>query len=472
VELQHTAKGNHMKRFVKTLALAAAAAVMTSGTVRAQNPVFAPRNLEPNAGKWKTWIILSGSAYRVPPPPGAAETRAELQSMQAEAAQMDEARRQQIKFWDAGAPAYRWMDMLERRTEAGQPLTAHPHRVYAYVAIAMYDATIAAWESKYAYNRPRPSDLPFATRTLVDVPQSPSYPSEHSAAAAAAAGVLSWLFPNEASTYLGIAEEAGLSRVFAGVQFPSDHTAGMTLGKQVAQKVIERMANDGYTVTWNGSVPTGRCMWTGTNPGNAAATGWRTFLLSSPGEFRPPAPPDCESPQMAAEVSVVKNHQRTFLTNQKAYYWQSPEGRETKPFILAEKWMFEDGLNQNPPRAARAYALLAAAHYDTFIASQDAKFAYWYLRPHQLDPGVQPLFAVPNFPSYPSNHATFSWSRSEILSYLFPQHEAEAKAMAHEAADSRIWAGIHYPADLEAGMPLGRAVARKFMDWAENDGSK
>ena len=362
--------------------------------------------------------------------------------------------------------------MLERRTEAGEALTAHPHRVYAYVAMAMYDATIAAWDSKYEYKRQRPSDMDFKLPTLVEVPQSPSYPSEHSAAAAAAATVLAAFFPDKAAMYHAMAEEAGVSRVYAGVQFPSDHSAGMELGKHVAQKVIERMTSDGYTVTWQGTVPAGPCNWTGMNPGNAAATGWRTFLLSSPGEFRPPAPPDCQSAQIKAEVAQVRDYQRTFASDQKAFYWQSPEGRETKPFILAEKWMFEDRLDQNPPRAARVYALLAAAHYDTFIASQDAKFAYWYIRPHQLDSGVKPLFAVPNFPSYPSNHSTFSWSRAEMLSYLFPQRAPEATAMATEAANSRIWAGIHYKVDLDAGQSLGHAVARKFIDWAENDGSK
>lgn len=457
-----------MKRITTICAIIA----VSSGMLMAENPVFGPRNLEPNAGKWKTWIIPSGRAYPVPPPPGMAETRAELQRVQTMVEQADETKRQQIRFWDAGAPAYRWMDMLERQTEAGTPLTAHPHRVYAYVAMAMYDATVATWHSKYAYNRPRPSDLAFMMRTLVDVPESPSYPSEHSAAATAAAGVLSHFFPDRAATYQTMAEEAGMSRVMAGVQFPSDHTAGAELGRQVAQKVIERIANDGYTVTWHGTVPTGRCLWTGTNPGNAAATAWRTFLLAAPGEFRPPAPPDCESPQIKAEVATVKNFPRTFGTNQKAYYWQTPEGRETKTFILAEKWMFEDRLDRNPPRAARVYALIAAAHYDTFIASQDAKFAYWYIRPHQLDRGVQPLFAVPNFPSYPSNHATFAWSRSDILSYLFPRHNAEAQSVAVETAESRIWAGIHYEVDLESGKALGRAVARKFIEWAENDGSK
>jgi membrane-associated phospholipid phosphatase len=174
---------------------------------------------------------------------------------------------------------------------------------------------------------------------------------------------------------------------------------------------------------------------------------------------------------MKAEVALVREHQRTFQSNQKAYYWQSPEGRETKPFIMAEKWMFEDQMHRNAPRAARVYALLAAAHYDTFIANQHAKFTYWYPRPHQLDPGVNPLFSVPNFPSYPSNHSTFSYSRAEMLAFLFPHHASEAAAMADEAANSRVWAGIHFPSDLEAGRVLGRAVARKFIAFARNDGS-
>lgn len=461
-----------MKLRNRTIAAAAVALALSGASLRAQNPVFEAGKLEPNAGKWKTWIISSGQAYRVPPPPGAAETRQELQRMQDMAAQLSDATREQIRYWDAGAPVYRWMDMLERRTEAGEALTAHPHRVLAYVAMAMYDATVAVWDSKYVYNRPRPTDVNLMMRPLVSVPPSPSYPSEHSAASAAAAEVLAWFFPEKAAAYHKMAEQAGLSRVLARVQFPSDHAAGMELGKQVAQKVIERIASDGYTVTWNGSVPTGPCLWTGTNPGNAAAQNWKPFLLASAGEFRPAAPPDCESAQMKAEVAAVRDFPRTFQTNMKAHYWQGPEGRETKPFIFAEKWMFEDQMQHNAPRAARAYALLAAAHYDTFIASQDAKFAYWYLRPHQLDPGVKPLFAVPNFPSYPSNHSTFSWSRAEVLSYLFPTRATEATTMAQEASESRIWAGIHYPVDLDAGLALGRAVARKFIDWAENDGSQ
>jgi hypothetical protein len=44
--------------------------------------------------------------------------------------------------------------------------------------------------------------------------------------------------------------------------------------------------------------------------------------------------------------------------------------------------------------------------------------------------------------------------------------------MGKEAGDSRIWAGIHYEIDNQAGVKLGKDVAQKFIQWAEGDGSK
>jgi membrane-associated phospholipid phosphatase len=110
--------------------------------------------------------------------------------------------------------------------------------------------------------------------------------------------------------------------------------------------------------------------------------------------------------------------------------------------------------------------------FDAFIASQDGKFFYWYLRPHQLDPSIIPLFPVPNFPSYPSNHSTFSAARSEVVAYLFPSHADFIRGLGTEAGDSRIWAGIHYQMDNLAGVQLGRSVAQVFITRAQSDGSQ
>ena len=79
---------------------------------------------------------------------------------------------------------------------------------------------------------------------------------------------------------------------------------------------------------------------------------------------------------------------------------------------------------------------------------------------------------MPNFPSYPSNHSVFSAARAEMLAYLFPDRAAQARGLGREASESRIWAGIHFPIDVESGWQLGQSVARKFIQWAEADGSR
>jgi hypothetical protein len=216
-------------------------------------------------------------------------------------------------------------------------------------------------------------------------------------------------------------------------------------------------------------------MWVGANPGNVTGPGFKPFLLTTASDFRPPAPPACDSAEMVPVIAEVRDFPRgpaAFATNQRAMFWQSPEGINFWPYTYASKWIYEDKLDQNPPRAARIYALIAAAFYDSFIASQDGKFTYWYIRPNQLETSIIPIFPVPNFPSYPSNHSTFSATRSEILAYLFPFHADEIRAVGKEAGDSRIWAGIHYQIDNQSGVDLGKKVAQKFSSWAEEDGSK
>src|SRR6267142_7269412 len=89
--------------------------------------------IEPNAGNWRTWVISSGRDYRVPPPPGHAETQAELRSLDELISHNNAQTRQQIAFWDAGDPAYRWLDMIHSRLNAGVATSAYPHRVYTYV---------------------------------------------------------------------------------------------------------------------------------------------------------------------------------------------------------------------------------------------------------------------------------------------------------------------------------------------------
>jgi hypothetical protein len=75
----------------------------------------------------------------------------------------------------------------------------------------MYHATVAACESKYFYNRQRPGQLDPTLKRRLPTPHRPSYLSEDAAMAAAAATVLAYLFPNEATTFQAMAKEASKS---------------------------------------------------------------------------------------------------------------------------------------------------------------------------------------------------------------------------------------------------------------------
>jgi len=444
--------------------------MMTGLGIASTIPASAPTPASFDAGAWRTWVLASGSELRLPPPAAASE--GELRWLKEFMTRRDEQAARQIRFWDAGAPPYRWIEMLSDRVRSGRlPVSPLSFRAYALLSVAMYDATAAAWDSKYAYKRPRPGDVDPTIRPLVRTPDTPSYPSEHAVVSAAAAEVLAYLFPNEAANFRDLADEAARSRLFAGVQYPSDVTAGLDLGRAVGRKVVESARMDRTDAPWTGAVPSGAGMWTGTNPGFVTAPQWRPWFLTSASEFRPAPPPAYDSPVRMAEIAELKNFTRTFNSNAAAYFWQTGEGVHTWFFSVAGQKMFETAADRNPPCAARAYALLAMAQFDAMIASNDGKYTYWTIRPAQQDTSLTTVFTTPNFPSYPSNHSVLSTARAEILAYLFPDDAAYFRMRGEEAGLSRLAAGIHFRSDHEAGSEMGRKIARKLIDLAERDGS-
>src|SRR5262249_23620425 len=158
--------------------------------------------VEPRAGAWRTWLLTSGSQLRLGPPPDRAASQAEVTQLKALAAQRDAPARAQITYWNAGAPGFRVNGIV--RDELLAPgvvmAAAVTSRQRSLVAVAIYDAVIAAWDSKYAYARPRPSELDRSLDTALANPPSPSYPSDYAAVAGAASTVLAHLFPDRAET--------------------------------------------------------------------------------------------------------------------------------------------------------------------------------------------------------------------------------------------------------------------------------
>jgi PAP2 superfamily len=453
-------------------AITLAVVLVLSGLPTAYAGQNAP--MEPQAGTWKTWVISSGRDYRLTPPPDATTTAQELDQLTQLAAKRDQAALDVIAYWDTGSPSYRWSElMVTELLKNGVPWQLSV-RDLSLMHIAIYDAMIAAWDSAYAYNRAHPSAAKNDLTTVIPNPPYPSYPSAHAVAAGAASEVLAYVFPDRAAFFRSKAQEAAQSRAIAGVNYPSDVTAGMALGKHVAVLVIERGKTDGTDAKWTGKVPVGPGLWRGTNPILPMAGTWKPWVLSSPSEFRPGPPIPYNSPQKAAELAELKNFHRTPLTNSEAMFWEAAVGGLRAHQYWNEqlsKKTLEYRLDGDPPRAARAFVLPFVTLYDAGIACWDAKYTYWAIRPFQLDPDVKPLFTTPNHPSYPAAHACSSIAITRVLGYIFPRDAAHFAALGERAGESRIWAGIHFRSDVNAGRQVAIGVSDKVIARAKQDGA-
>ncbi len=458
---------------IRLIACALLLALLTACASSAPRAVPGDGFPDRNAGSWRTWVLASGSELRLPPPPDAGATALELEQLRSLARQRDAAAHARIGYWGFSSPSYRWNEMLIDLSAAKPIGGGGAMRMFAMLNVAISDATVAAWDSKHAYNRPRPGDLDGRFAGALPKSRSPSYPCEYSVAAGAAAAVIAHIYPAEAQRVTSAAEEAARTRVMAGAAFPSDTKAGLELGRAVAARVIGRLKVDGGK--WTGTVPNGQGLWKGTNPVGVDEVGWPLLVMNSPSQFRPAPPPAHDSAQRAAELTETKDFKRTAFTNSKVFYWQfGQQGLPGVTFRLSEevgRRLAESGTDASAPRAARAYALVHVAHYEGWIASQDAKFHYWTARPNQFDPTLTTVIPTPPFPTYPSNAATLVMAPAVVLSYLFPPERARYDDWVREFGESRLWAGIHFRSDLQSGSEIGRQVGDAVVARARADGS-
>src|ERR1700730_1874503 len=170
--------------------------------------------VESKIGTWKTRVISSGHEFQVAAPPNDAATSAELGELKSLANKRDAAAKDLIAYWNVGPPSYRWHEIALSEVMRNNLPWNYGMRDFALVHVAIYDALIAAWDSKFAYNRKRPSEFDTSLATEFSNPRSPSYPAEVAVAAGAAATVLSYLFPDRASYFADKAEEAGRRALF------------------------------------------------------------------------------------------------------------------------------------------------------------------------------------------------------------------------------------------------------------------
>ncbi|HEX4956572.1 MAG TPA: phosphatase PAP2 family protein [Lacibacter sp.] len=413
---------------------------------------------EPNAGNWKTWFIPSAKPYRLQAP---VVQKNELQEIASLQKNMSAAMRAQIQYWNAGAPGYHWQHFMEKiwMSEAiKEGMLAN-----MLMSVAIYDATIAAWDTKYAYKTTRPFAADSKIKLYALQPESPSYPCEHSVTAGVASTIIAHFFPKLADSVKQVAAQQMQSRIAAGVAYPSDTRAGFELGKKIAEACIA--ATKGYLnyTPWDGKLPEGKNKWNGKFAMFANGGKSKTVALENGSQFRPGPPPD-----FAKDMEELKNFKQTHRSMANAFYHDS----HAIWGDLLDKKIFEHNLHLNAPRAARLYAISGIGYYDGFVSCFDAKYAYWGIRPEQYDTSFKPLlFQSPPFPGYPSGHAAVSSVIAELYAYFFPEDAVHFRKLAMDVAESRFQGGIHFRTDNEVALELGKKVAAYIIEKVKQDGA-
>ena len=306
---------------------------------------------------WNTWVLHRYGEINTPAPPDKAQTEKELSVVKDMIANRNETKLQQVMYWDAGAPSYRWNEIGYRivgpelfTKKGGGNFWRAP---MAWMNIAIYDATIEAWKLKNKHKRKRPFEMSSSIHPAVAVSNIPAYPCEHAVTAAAASTVLAYFFPELADSLIKLGKEAAQSRIYAGVQFPSDVADGWKFGEQVATLVIEQAKKDGSDKPWKGTIPNDPKLWTGEFPLGAVSINIKPLLLKSANQFRPPAPPD-----FAKEMEEMKNFKQDFGSIYLAYHWAYLSGLDIWTDLASQK-IFEYHLDKNAPACARIYTTIA-----------------------------------------------------------------------------------------------------------------
>jgi hypothetical protein len=335
---------------------------------------------------------------------------------------------------------------------------------------------------------------------------APPGASPDAAAIAAAYRTLVTLRPGSAA-----ALDAARAQSLAAIPDGPAKDAGIAVGEAAAAALLLLRANDG----WNAVVPytpgSDPGDWQPTPPAFAAALlpGWglvTPFGLEEGSQFRAPPPPALHSGEYANdynEVKLVGRIDSPFRpqdrTDVARFYAAATPIQIFNPAARQVSAAQGKTLSEN----ARIFALLAMAMADGSIAVFDTKYFYNRWRPVTAipnadlddnpqtdpDPTWLPLIATPPFPSYSSAHATLSGAARAVLNRAFGKHSLTItltnpqlglvlnytswKQITDDIDDARVYGGIHFRFDQEAGAHQGRKVGkyllRNYLRSAQDD---
>ena len=207
----------------------------------------------PAFGQVKPWMLTAADILKERPAPPPSTSSAQMAQELAEVRDaVNNLTRDQL------AIVYKWADGLSTPTPPGHWNTiaaeaivgAHfsevrTARAFALVNMALHDAAVGCWDVKYAYFNPRPTQMDPSIKTVIGLPNFPSYTSGHSTFSAAAATVLTYLFPSQAASYAAMRDEAAISRLYGGIHYRSDIEIGKEHGAKIGGYTVRFAQQDG-----------------------------------------------------------------------------------------------------------------------------------------------------------------------------------------------------------------------------------
>ena len=273
-------------------------------------------------------------------------------------------------------------------------------------------------------------------------------------------------------------------------------------GESIAKAIFDYSKNDGGHEGYEKNFPkdykpvTGACVWTPTGEQQIPLQpNWgknRTFVKGD-ADFELPIPPRCDAGisslmySQALEVySVGKNLSAEQIAIAK--FWSDDAGKTFTPSghaisIASQVVTIE---KSKLDKTAEAYCKIGIAAADAFISCWKCKFMHNVLRPVSyiritIDRAWTPLLDTPPFPEYTSGHASVSGATAQVLSdlfgfnYHFTDNSHAARGFksrifdsffefADEAANSRLYGGIHYRNSNEQGLKNGKRIGKNVCE--------
>jgi len=314
------------------------------------------------------------------------------------------------------------------------------------------------------------------------------------AVAAAAHAMLIVKIPNQKKML-----DAALASALAAIPDCKAKDDGIAVGKAAAAAIIARREKDNSDIVTPYTPGTEMGVWRPTPPDLASAYGVgfgqvKPFTMTGSRQFDLPAAAyfKLNSAEYVANYNEVKSlgaansATRTAEQSEIARFWYEPSPgvhiRLARDLVVARKL--------NLWESARLFALLHLVYTDSLITGYDDKYRYNFWRPvtairngdkdgnpkTAADPAWEPYLKTPSHPDYLSLHAVLCAAWAEVMARFFGTDQVgftitsaapypgitrsfkSFSQSAQEAADSRIYAGIHFRSSCEDGLKAGRKI--------------